>query len=65
MLGIILIIFVARYIGNMAEDRGKTKWHFWLATVGVWYGSQFAFSFLVGIIIALIWGEQAVYDLVE
>jgi hypothetical protein len=65
MLGIIAVILLARHIGNLAEDRGKRKWHFWLATVAAWYGGQLLLGLLGGLVIALGWGEMALDNIVD
>lgn len=65
MLGIIFVILLARNIGHLAEDRGKTKWHFWLATVAAWYGGQLLVGMIAGAIIAIGWGEAVLNDMLE
>jgi uncharacterized membrane protein YdjX (TVP38/TMEM64 family) len=55
MLGIILIIFIAKKFYTLAEDNNENKWLYAIVSVVVYYGSTFLAGLLVGVI-CLIFG---------
>ena len=52
-MGIIIIIFLARAIGQMAHEKGQKKVKWWAITLAVWYGAQLLTAF-VGVIVWML-----------
>lgn len=54
MLGIIILIFVLRSLGMRAHDKGQNRYVYWGIGLVVWFGSQFIFGMIAG----MIWPEM-------
>ncbi|GEN72920.1 MULTISPECIES: hypothetical protein [Chryseobacterium] len=49
MLSIFILIGAYRYYAQLAEKFGKTKWHYGLLAIGVYFGTQLLFGFSYGV----------------
>ena len=56
MIGIILLIILARQIGKRAVDKGRKAPIWWLYTVLVWFGAQFVAAVLASLAFELATG---------
>ena len=49
MIGIFILIGAYRYFAGLAERYGKTKWHYGVLAIVVYFGTQLLFGFCYGI----------------
>ncbi|MEM8890746.1 MAG: hypothetical protein AAGD28_22405 [Bacteroidota bacterium] len=58
MLGIIIVIMLARAVGKRAVDKGLNRNLYWFYSVLAWYGGQYAVAIIVGIIYYVITDQE-------
>ncbi|WP_292009473.1 hypothetical protein [Chryseobacterium sp.] len=48
MMSIIILVGAYRYYAGLAGEYGRTKWHFGLLAIAVYFGAHIAFGFSYG-----------------